>query len=225
MRKRFSNCSVTLYLQKRKITTALIIANMCLLTIFVSGWSYNKPRLQDNKKVVEKHPAPKNEPIEMTEPKVKAKGVKLGEPFEDESDWLKHLTFKVKNISDKPITFFQIDLDFPETKATGSIMMHQLFIGRRSDFKSTLNNAPLYLKPNEAIEISLEPEYSAIKELIEIRQAPVENINKLVIRTSEVMFEDETLYSGGSIFKRNPDLNNPRKWLRITDGFGRPLTN
>jgi hypothetical protein len=225
MRNPLSDCSAILHLQKRKITTALIIANMCLLTIFVSGWSYSEPSSQDNRKVVEKHWAPENEPTDITEPRIKARGIKLGETFEDESDWLKHLTFKVKNRSDRPITFFQIDLDFPETKATGNIMMHQLFIGRRSDFTSTRNNPPLYLKPNEAIEISLEPEYNAIKRLIELRGLPVESINKLGIRTSEAMFEDETLYHGGAIFKRNPDLNSPRKWLPISDGFGRPLNN
>lgn len=223
MRKTFSSFS-TQYLQRRKIITALVIANTCLLTIYVGGWSYSKSRIlrpQDNKKVVEKHFAPNNEPIEIIEPKIKAKAVKLGEAFEDGSDWLKHNTFKVKNRSNKPITFLQIDLDFPETKATGSIMRHSLFIGRRPDFKSTLNNPPLYLKPSEALEISLEPEYSAIKRLIELRQPPVENINKLVIRTSEVMFEDGTLYFGGSIFKRNPDPNSPHKWVLITDEYGR----
>lgn len=230
MRKRFSNLFTTLttIIQNRKITIALIIANICLLTLYVGGWSYSKsrtPRSQGNEKIVEKHFAPKNEPIEITEPKIKAKTIKLGEKFEDESDWLKYLTFKVKNRSDKPITFLQIDLDFPETKTTGSIMMHQLFIGQRPDFRSTLNNPPLYLKPNETIEISLEPEYSAIKRLIELRQPSVENINKLIIRTSEVMFEDSTLYSGGGIFKRNPDATSPQKWILVTDEYGRRRDN
>lgn len=223
-------------IRSRKITTALIIANICLLTLYVSGWSSTKLRTlrsQDNKKVVEKHFAPKNEPIEITGPKIKAKDIKLGEKFEDESDWLKHLTFKIKNRSDKPITFFHIDLDFPETKATGSIVMHQLLIGQRPDFKSTLNKPPLYLKPNEEIEVSLEPEHDAIKRLtelsikrlIELGQQPIENINRLVIRLGDVTFEDGTVFHNGNIFRRNPDPSNPNKWIKITDTQGTPQNN
>ncbi len=95
-------------------------------------------------------------------------------------------------------------------------MMHQLFIGQRPDFKSTLANAPLYIAPNEKIEISLASEYEAIKKLVGLRQTQIESIDTLVIRTSEIMFEDGTLYSGGTIFRRNPDINSPQKWIPDT---------
>ena len=218
MRQRFSNLqnTFTSTIRNRKITTALIVANICLLTLYVSGWSHGKRQIAQQK-VVEKHFAPKNEPIEIIEPKVKTKDVKLGAGFEDESDWLKHVTFKVRNRSDKAITFLQINLDFPETKATGNIMMRQLFFGQRPDFKFTLDNPPLYLKPNEMMEISLASEYDNIKKLIELRQPPIENINKLTIRTDEIVFEDGTLYTGGAIFKRNPDSTSPRKWILVTE--------
>jgi len=206
------------FVSNKQITMALLIANLCVLTMYVSGWSSSKYpmlRSQDNKKIVEKHFAPKNEPVEIIMPQIKGIAVKLGEAFEEETDWLKQVTFKVKNKSDKPITFFHVDLDFPETKATGNIMMHQLLIGQHPDARSTLKNPPLFLKPNESIEISLEAEYSAIKRLIELRQTPVENISKLVIRLGDVTFADGTVYSGGNIFKRNPDPNSPRKWVQV----------
>ncbi len=211
-------------LQKR-ISAALVVANLFVLTLYVGGWSYSSSkvsRIQDNKKVVEKHFALQTDPIEVIQPKIKTKAVKLGEAFEGESDWLEYVIFKVKNKSDKPITFFQIDLDFPETKATGSIMMHQIFAGQRPDFKSTLNNPPLYLKPGETMEISLKSEYNDIKKHIEMRHPSVENINKLVVRTGDVVFEDGTLYSVGSFFKRNPDPNNPRKWVKVTEEQAAP---
>ncbi len=104
-------------------------------------------------------------------------------------------------------------------------MMHQLLVGQRPDFKSTLSNPSLYLKPDEAIEISLKPEFNSIKKLIEMRYPSVENINKLVVVTGDVVFEDGTLYSGGSIFRRNPDPNNPRKWVRVADEQVTPQNN
>ncbi len=219
MRQRFLTLRETLIstVGNRKITTALIIANICLVTLYTSSWSHGKRRVAPQKeKAVLKHPGPKKEPFEITEIRVKTKALKLGEIFEDESDWLKHVTFKVKNRSDKAITFLQIDLDFPETEATaGAIMMHQLFFGQRPDFRSTLNNQPLYIKPNEAIEISLEREYDDIKTLIELKHPTVGVINKLTIRTSSIIFEDDILYSAGMFSRRNPDPDSPQKWIPI----------
>lgn len=202
-------------MRTRRLTSVLIVANLCLLTLYLSGWTHSNASLQDNKKTVDKHFAPKNEPIEITETKSKAKEIKLGESFEDESDWLQHVTFKVKNKSDKVITFLQIDLDFPETKITAGVtMMHQILLGRRPDFASTLKNQPLSLKPNEMIEIGLGTEYDDIKALIELKQS-IGKINRLTIRTSDILFDDGSLYSGGSLFKRNPDPDSPQKWIRI----------
>ena len=213
--------------RSKHMALAMITGSICLLALSVSGWTYVQPRVgQQKEKVVLKHSAPANEPIEITETRVKTKAVKLGEAFETESDWLKNVTFKIKNRSDKAITFLQIDLDFPETKAAaGAIMMHQLFLGQRPDFKSTLKNQPFYLKPNETIEISLEPEFAEIKTLIELKEPSIEGINKLVIRTSDMMFEDGTLYAGGFFYRRNPDSNSPQKWVQIVDAQGAARDN
>lgn len=203
---------------RRKITFVLVIANLVVLT-FLGSWSSGKPRTLDQKskgKVVSRHFALKNEPIEIAKVTVKAKDIRLDEDFEEEADWLKYLVFHVKNKSDKAIIFMQIDLDFPDTrKETGAIGVRQLLFGQRPDFASTFSNPILYLPPNEMTKISLEPEYGAIKKLIAQGQQPIENIKKVVIRTGEALFEDGTRYSGGYLYTRNPDPNSTKKWIRI----------
>ena len=195
----------------RRLTTALIIANICLFTLYASGWSHSKRQVAPQKeKAVLKHPGPKKEPFEITEIRVKTKALKLGEIFEDESDWLKHVTFKVKNRSDKAITFLQIDLDFPETEATaGAIMMHQLLFGQRPDFRSTLNNPPLYIKPNETIEVSLASEYDDIKTVIELKHPTVVVINKVTIRMSDIYLKMDPLFCR-DVSRRNPDPDSSK---------------
>lgn len=207
-------------MRQRKVTVLLILANLCLFTLYVSGWTSREarvPRAKSNGKTVSKHFAPKDEPVEVAELKIKGRAVKLGEAVEDEADWLKHVTFKVKNRSGKAVTFLQVDLDFPETQATGSIMMHQLFIGRAPELGSTSLREPLHLRPNESVTISLEPEYADIERFIELRQPPIGAISKVVVRLGEVGFEDGTRYSAGNFFRRNPDQSSPQKWVPAAD--------
>lgn len=215
-------------LLQRRITVALIIANVCVLTLYVSGWSSGKIKtsaLQNHEKSITKPFNRKNEPIELTDLKVRDKSINLNQAFNDEIDWLKNFSFKIKNKSNKAITYVQLDIDFPETKATGNIMMHQIFLGQREDFKFTLDNPPLYLQPNGSTDISLASRHDAIKRFIETRKSPIENINKIVIRVGEVMFEDGTLYTGGGLFRRNPDSNSSEKWIQIPNEQATPQSN
>jgi hypothetical protein len=39
----------------------------------------------------------------------------MGQPFDASDDWLKHITIRVKNISDQRFSFIQVDLIFPQT--------------------------------------------------------------------------------------------------------------
>lgn len=207
----------------RQMTRALILLGVCSM-VFSAGFQTRAQTSagKQQEKIVARHFALANEPVEIIEPSVKSRAVELGRGFEAEPDWLRYVTFKVKNRSDKAITFVGIDFDFPETTAAaGAMMMHQVLLGQRPDFPSTMKNPPLLIKPNETIEISLELEHRAIKTLIELRLPSVENINKLVIRTTEMMFEDGTLYSGGFLFERNPDPTGTHKWLRMGEA---PIT-
>jgi hypothetical protein len=90
-----------------------------------------------------------------------------------------------------------------------------VFGGRRSDVPTLQGNPPLLLMPNQSTEFSLAAEFDELKRLIEPRHSRVGAINDINVRLGEVMFEDGTLYSGGAIFKRNPDASDPRKWLRV----------
>jgi len=118
------------------------------------------------------------------------------------------------------ITYARIDIIFPETKSTGPALINQIFLGRRSDqtpeLKFTLNHPPLYLLPNQSLDISLTSHYNEMKKLIEGRHSPIDDVNQIRIGLGEAMFVDETLYFGGRIFKRNPDPNGSSKWIKVS---------
>src|SRR5258708_34212768 len=98
--------------RQTRITIVLIIANLCLLVIYVSAWT--KPSVQNNKKTVIRPLTLAQEPVEITielkgQPvnatkTVRAeKGIRT-EEFDSEADWLRNLTLKVTNKSEKVIT-------------------------------------------------------------------------------------------------------------------------
>jgi len=210
--------SITSLPRGRRITVLLIAANIVLPILYLTGvspasvWGKLNPQ---NRKRVQRVSGPPNEPLEVSEPKFQATPIALGQPFDStDVDWIKGLTFKIKNRSNKPITFIHLDVLFPETRATGPVLVHQLFLGQRDDLRSTLvNNPPLELMPGKQEHVSLEPAYARIKRLIEHKHK-VGDIHDIDIEVYEVMFADGTLWAGGIVWKRNPDISSPHKWVR-----------
>lgn len=210
------------YPSRRRIIATLIGINASILLLFVTGWTHDSSHsnLQNNEKIIIRDLPDTDEPLEIAV-SINGRTLSFGKEFAEERDWLKNLTLTIKNTSNKPITYARIDIVFPETKSTGPALIHQIFIGRRSDqtpeLKSTLKHPPLYLLPNQSLDISLTSDYSDMKKLIEGRHSPIEDVKQMRIGLGEAMFVDETLYFGGRIFKRNPDANGPRKWIRVAE--------
>jgi hypothetical protein len=217
-----------MHLLKKRLTGLLLLANVCILILHVSGWPTRvlpPARAQGNSKtVVREQPAPR-EPLEITPPQVNGRATAFSEAFQGDSDWISKLTFKVKNRSKTPITYARIDITFPETAAGGPKMVHQIFIGQRSDNPSTLDNPPLYLMPKEAMDISLASQVGKIERLVKSRHPSLDAISKIAVGLGEVMFADGTLYSGGAHFRRNPDPDSPRKWIMVEDQENTLLDN
>ena len=203
----------------RRITLLLVAANIALPILYLTGVTPASVRGDLNpqkQRRVQRVSGPPNEPLEVFEPKLRTTQIAFGQVLEStDVDWIKDLNFKIKNRSNKPITFIHIDVLFPETRAIGPVLVHQLFLGQRSDMSSTLiNNLPLKLLPDKEELVSLEPAYARIKSLIE-HTNKVEDIHDVEIEVYEVMFADDTLWSGGAFWKRNPDTNSSHKWIRV----------
>jgi|SRR5947209_5404758 len=197
---------------QRAITGALIIANLCLLVIYVSAWT--TPHAQNKKKTISRWPTRLVYPVEITELKTNGKAVKADEEFDGDTDWLQALTFKLKNKSDRTITYIALDIDFPETRAVGngSITEHQIMLG--NDPENKLGHTPLHFLPGDSMEVPLAPEYKEIKTSLSHR-LPLENVSNVLVRLHQVMFDDGTLWSAGNLYRRNPDSNGYPKWIKI----------
>jgi hypothetical protein len=208
-------------INRRAITITLTIANLCLFVIYVSG-SIN-PVTQNKKTIIRrltltKEPVEisfilKDQPVKGIEAVRTEEGIRT-EEFEGDPDWLKDLTLKLRNTSGKSITYIEFDLHFPEVIRNGRTALHQIFLGVDPDRK--FPRAELRLAPNETIEIPMAAGYDDIKTLVEKGgNLPLENVTKLWVEFHSALFDDGTLFEAGTLFRRNPNPNDPRKWIPI----------
>jgi hypothetical protein len=54
--------------------------------------------------------------LEIEEILVEGKPIIIGQPFDASNDWLKHITIRLKNISEQRFSFIQVDLIFPQIR-------------------------------------------------------------------------------------------------------------
>src|SRR5262245_7831667 len=180
--------------------------------LVISGWASAKSNvlgfLQEPEKVIlQDVPFMGKDPLEIAEIKVKGKALKVAEKFVEDGEWLNEATFKLTNTYSKPITYIQVNVNFPEIELNGATSQHQIVLGRHPEYTSD-QTPELRILLGDSIEVSFASEYKEIKRGIELgvklMKRPTNNISKIVIRLSEVAFDDDTLYSGERMHKRNP---------------------
>jgi len=136
----------------------------------------------------------------------------FGIPFEGSDEWLRDMIFQIRNNSNKDITYLEVTLVFPDTKATGSAMIHRIHFGRNPE-SSKATGEPLVLRPKGTLNILVGTEYERIKLFIESRQ-PITTLNTLMIIPNVIFFDDGTMWSPGSYFM--PDPANPGRHKKLT---------
>src|SRR5690554_6526100 len=84
---------------------------------------------QNKERIITRQKA-SSEPYEVLEYIVKgAKAAREGEPIVEDANWLKNLKITIKNKSEQPVTFMQVNVTFPETKGTGPLLAYKFDMG------------------------------------------------------------------------------------------------
>ena len=162
-------------------------------------------------KVVERSRTLPNAPVELTELKSQDQLLKFGKSFEGGPDWLKGLSFSVKNISQKDIAFIAISIDFTEIKIP-SIFRHERFLGRPINTKCCQNLPQLTLKAGESLSVLVSDEYKAFGETVEKYYGSA-SLSTITIVLGQVQFKDGTMWDQGEFYRI--DTERPGKWVRV----------
>jgi len=171
---------------------------------------------QQKIRTVEKGVSFPNQPIEIV-------GRELaGEPFIDDTrvlgdqDWLKHLTLSVKNVSNKNIMSFDIDILIKkEGKTLMGIPISFRTFFRPDDTSSSTPNGEKklgFLLPGEVVKVRVLGHVMSLfgKELVKFE---LENIDRVTLDIRAVYFDDKSRWMFGQ--ESRPDPHNPSKRIRI----------
>jgi hypothetical protein len=182
---------------------------------------------QTRERILKKGTFP-DEPMKVISIKVKGKTIESHKRFVEEDDWLKSLTIKLKNVSNKPIIFFEISLRFPATEEDPDgpqpSYVRDLKYGREP-----LMDAPALpdqvkpVMPNETVDITLTEEDREAIELSLIQLGFSADIKyvKMLLRT--VIIDDDTMWRAGKILRRDP--NEPGTWKVVRPSQGSSSNN
>lgn len=156
----------------------------------------------------------RKEPMKVVGIKAKGKQVESGKRFIEEDDWINNLTIRLKNVSGKPIIFFEVSLTFPANAdqpygpQPGYVRDIQYGSEPLSGAAGSPNQPPPVM-PNDFVELTLSVEdQEAIESALTRLDFPKGIYVKMVLRT--VMFADDTMWRAGETLTRDPE--DPSTW-------------
>ena len=188
----------------RKASLYLFLTVAFVLTAFTSAFP------QDSKRSLI-FDTLENDPVKIVG--ISFRGRSLADPasFSGDYDWLRKLTFTVKNVSDKNIVCFllRVDVDkqgLPKGLETVSGLFGVPF-GVMSDDQFEKNK--VLLAPGETTRILIRP--VMIDNLQDhLFKSDGGEISKAKVSFNMIMFEDRTAWNKGKTLVQNP--NNPLMW-------------
>jgi hypothetical protein len=134
--------------------------------------------------------------IEIQSINLGATSIAFGEPFSADEDWLRDLTFRVKNVSDKELMGIQVTLILPELEKP--IQVPYVY-GCRHDKNQTC------IGPGAEVELRLPPIklYDWVKSVV-ASETELRKITKATIYHVLVSLPGDITWSSGCVKTRDP---------------------
>ena len=135
-------------------------------------------------------------------PQVRVTKLKIGsvargfkEEFDESDDWPRKMSLEIQNIGSKPIVYLEVNLNFPETKSSGSMMSYPIKLGIRPDLPPSGDSKSLLLMPGEKLDIPVSDRYDKVESFIR-RRHPMKQIHKAQVEIGFIIFEGGTAWAG-----------------------------
>lgn len=177
----------------------------------------SNPQGQRSKVIKKKNSVGPEEPVDITLVRTKKGVVEFGREFDDDDvDWIRGLRLTVKNKSIKNINYVKFHLYFERPKGDSSPpLLHSIVYGS----KASPSKVPRILAPDRAVDLTLPgSSYDAIKRALS-RLGYSAVANHVEIALAEVVFDDDSMWSNGYWFRRDP--TDRQNWIPFDRAFTR----
>ena len=152
-------------------------------------------------------------PAEFLSIKLNGREIQPGEKIQGGDDWLRGLSFTLKNISGKPIAYVAVALQFPRPQGfVAYILSYGVDLSRRERRRAT--SAPA-IQPGETVDLVLNDEkYPGFLRILDLGEA-TRSFDTAPYYIERVSFEGEPdlIWSGGMLKRRDP--NRPTEFIAV----------
>ncbi|HEV2708197.1 MAG TPA: hypothetical protein VGV59_19940 [Pyrinomonadaceae bacterium] len=192
------------------ISISTLIRATCVALLVCSLTGVRLEARQAKQKLITQAPVEdeRQSPVEVVSVMVNGKAVEPGRLFPAGDDWLIGVTFRLKNVSDKPIMFVDIMMGFPNppgsknkhTKISG--LRYGCWPGSRCYPDAKGSDKPIM--PGETQDVELrEDEYRLWMRGLAQLGVPMP-IEALEYNVETVFFDAQTMWSRGLLFRQDP---------------------
>jgi len=196
---------------------SLLVVFFTVCAILCVGVIPTQAQSEPNIEILVQESKFKDQPIEISEVRVKTKKIELGKvAIDSDNQWLKELSFDVRNTSSKAITYIQMRLLFERPNGSGTPSIFPLIRGIDSVIREGKSSTDpddakrtILVRPGDLVRFKFDDKtYGGLQRFFSDlnREGDVTNVT---LYPSRVIFEDGTIWMKGWMAK--PDPANPKR--------------
>lgn len=160
-------------------------------------------RLLKKQKVAPVEPAP----LEFSNLRAGGGAINFDQPFQAGDNWVKDLSFDLKNVSGKVITHFRVGLHLHNPNNQQRVVVTMVFHGRNTGMPGV--EPSLRIAPGEIVHAVYEDkQYESFKRMC--HQIGLGKVVEATLSIEMVVFDNETAWRNGYLLRR--DLSDPLRW-------------
>lgn len=147
--------------------------------------------------------SPVTEALEIVDITVAGRSITVGQPFAADDDWLRSLTFRMRNISGQPIAGARIFFGLPETRTESNSLGFSFEYGKGLSTRIPSREQKVIL-PSEEFELKFnEAQYERHRKFVS-EWSNLPGFSKVRIDVTTVKFEDGSSWGSGCLRSANP---------------------
>jgi hypothetical protein len=162
---------------------------------------------QENSRRIVKYHTYADEPVEVVAITAGKRAIELEQAFPGDDDWIKTLTFTVRNTSQNAIAYLSLDLDIPLTGFSAPAMRLTLSHGVNPNLPVNAKGQVTGLQPGQSVDLAVDvATFDLLKNAVQSKGGHVAT-EKVSFTIGQIVFADDSGWAHGQPIRRDPKNN------------------